>query len=252
MAFERIELSLAKPKSSAGITITVHGKTVVAVRKDIVAKAGFKANGTFTALLGTDEDRGKLQIVKDKDGVPCARELKKTGAFFFNLGMVPAIGTTPHKQQPIEARIVDDGIEIDIPADTGPRLLAAPTKTAPKAAEHEKPAPVTGGGARKKVDGADTVNGVSIDLTLDSETVSFKGASIEVTTRQAKLVRLLARPRPLPVASSFLIGALWDGKPPQNAQAQIVTMVGDLTALLKEIGLDLRLVKGVGYQLKDA
>jgi DNA-binding response OmpR family regulator len=90
-----------------------------------------------------------------------------------------------------------------------------------------------------------------VDLTLDNENVSFKGKSIEVTTRQAKLVRLLARPRPAPVATSFLIGALWDGKPPQTAQKQIEEMTLDLQKPLKGIGLDLKLVKGVGYQLKD-
>jgi hypothetical protein len=259
MAFERIELSLAKPKASAGITITAHGKIVVAIRKDIVAKAGFKANGTFSALLGTDDDHGRLQIVKDKDGVAFARELKKTGAFFFSLGMVPAISTTPHKQRPIEARLVEDGIEIDIPPDDGPRLLAPPAKTAEKPARvekqvvAEKPAPARAAVPPKRTAGAaDTVNGVTIDLTLDSETVSFKGSPIEVTTRQAKLVRLLARPRPAPVAVSFLVGALWDGKPTQNSQKQVEQMVSDLQAPLKGIGLDLKLVKGVGYQLKDA
>jgi hypothetical protein len=250
MAFERIELAVAKAKAPAGITITQLGKTVVALRKDIVARAGFKASGTFSAMVGTDDDHGKLRIVKDKDGVACARELKKTGAFFFNLGMVPAIGVTPHKQRAIEARLVDDGVEFDIPPDDGPKLLAPPEKMVA-----ERPLQAIRESAPKPKDtpkpGGVTFHGVTIDTTLDSESISFKGKSTEVTTRQAKLLQLLARPRPAPVAETFLIANLWDGKPPQTAADQLRTMADDLRAGLAPIGLSLNLVKGAGYQLKD-
>jgi hypothetical protein len=64
-------------------------------------------------------------------------------------------------------------------------------------------------------------------------------------------LRLLARPRPAPVAVSFLVGALWDGKPPAGAIKQIEEMTGDLKKGLAGLGLALNLVKGVGYQLKD-
>lgn len=250
MAFERIELTVVKAKASAGITITQRGKIVVALRKDIVAKAGFKASGTFAVLLGIDDDHGVLRIVKDKDGTACARELKKTGAFFFSLGMVPAISTTPHKQRPIEARLIDNGIEIDIPPDDGPKLLAPPKaaeKPAP-AAREDKPSPKAP--STPKSD-AIAFNGVTIDVTLDKESISFRGKSTEVTTRQAKLVQLLARPRPAPVAESFLIANLWNGKPPASASDQLRTMADDLRAGLAPIGLNLNLVKGAGYQLKD-
>jgi hypothetical protein len=246
MAFERIALQVDKPKSSAGITITQNGKTVVALRKDLVAHAGFKVKDTFSAMLGTDDDAGKLRIVKDKNGVACARELARTGGFFFRLGMVPAIGVTPHKQRPIEARLVEGGIEIDIPEDDAPKRLPPPAKRADEATTT-----VTANvGARKEGD-AKAINGIFIDLTQDDESVTFRGKSTEVTTRQAKLVSLLARPRPQPVGESFLIGALWDGKPPANAKDQLKQMAADLQAGLSPIGLDLRPVKGVGYQLKD-
>ena len=248
MAFERIELVVTKTKAAAGLTITVHGKTVVALRKDLVVKAGFKADGKFTAMLGKDEDHGKLRIVKDKAGVACARELARTGAFFFNLGMVPAIGTTPHQQRPIDARAVEDGIEFDIPPDDGPRLLAPPAKPILEKIGSYPPST----GTRKLGAAGTTYNGVTIDATLDSESVSFKGKSTEVTTRQARLVSLLARPRPTPVAVSFLVAALWDGKPPQKAEDQVKQMADDLAKGLAPIGLNLCLVKGVGYQLKDA
>lgn len=64
-------------------------------------------------------------------------------------------------------------------------------------------------------------------------------------------MQLLARPRPSPVAESFLIAALWDGKPPSTAADQLRTMASDLQKGLSPIGLNLNLVKGAGYQLKD-
>jgi hypothetical protein len=254
MAFERIAIAVGKTKASAGITITQLGKAVIALRKDLVAQAGFKAKDTFSAMLGTDDDSGKLRIVKDRDGVACARELKKTGAFFFNLGMVPAIGVTPHKQRPIEARLVEGGIEIDIPPDEGPRLLMPPAKVAVR--DDEDVAPVASSPALRAATGGGraagkVVNGIEIDLTFDDERVSFRGREAEVTTRQAKLVHLLARPRPQPVAETFLVGALWDGKPPKDALQQLRQICADLQKGLWPIGLDLRTVKGVGYQLKD-
>lgn len=244
MAFERIALAIAKTKASAGITITQRGKAVIALRKDLVAQAGFKAKDTFSAMLGTDDDHGRLRIVKDKDGVACARELKKTGAFFFNLGMVPAIGVTPHKQRPIEARLVEGGIEIDIPPDDGPKLLPPPAKMP------RNDAPPNNGGTPKE-GGGKAINGIFIDLTQDEESITFRGKSTEVTTRQAKLVSLLARPRPQTVSENFLMGALWDGKPPKDGAEQLRLLCADLKGGLSPIGLDLRTVKGVGYQLKD-
>lgn len=120
----------------------------------------------------------------------------------------------------------------------------------PEVAPRQKSVPPRGGGARSNNTG-ETINGVLVDLTADEESVTFKGKSTEVTTRQAKFVRLLARPRPQPVAEAFLVGALWDGKPPQNATEQLRTMASDLQKGLSPIGLNLASVKGVGYQLKD-
>jgi hypothetical protein len=99
--------------------------------------------------------------------------------------MVPAIGVTPHKQRPIEARVVDGGIEIDLPPDDGPKLLPAPAKMP---AQYE--AAATGGGARKGK-GADEVflNGITIDLTDENESITFDGETVAVSPLEAKLVQ---------------------------------------------------------------
>lgn len=244
MAFERVELTFRAPKAPAGVTITQNGKAVIALRKDVVAKAGFKKDMAFAVLLGIDDDHGKLRIVKDKAGVACARELERTGAFFFNLGVMPVLGVTPSRQRPAEARCVDGGVEIDLPPHIGPKLLAPPAKAAA-----EQPPAAKAKAAESKSAG-ESLNGITIDLTEDSESVSFKGKTMDITTRQARLVHLLARPRPSPVAESFLVKNLWE-RAPANAPEQLRQMAADLQKGLSGIGLDLRLVKGAGYQIRD-
>ncbi|MCP1832800.1 hypothetical protein [Bradyrhizobium sp. USDA 4545] len=244
MAFERITIVQGKAKASAGVTITQTGKTVIAVRKDLVAQAGFKAGASYNVLLGTDDDHGKVRIMLDKAGVPCARELKRTGAFFFNLGPVPAIGTTPTHQRPTEARLVEGGIEVDIPPDNGPKLLPAPKKTA---AAEQAPA------AKKASDNEIFLNGITIDQSDGEESITFDGETVAVSPIEAKLVKVLARPRPQVVAEAFIIGALWDkGRPPSAADQLRRLCTGGLKTSLAKIGLNLNVVKGVGYQLKDA
>jgi hypothetical protein len=255
MAFEKLQIALRSSyakgpmlPASMSLSSRASGPSVkVSLTPAFAAEAGFSAKSRFDIMLGTDEDFGKLRIVAAKDGRVVSHTVERSGGLGFYLGVVPAIGMSPHARVRADARVIEPGCaEIDIPDFGGPKLLAPPAKKI-----EARPAPVAKV-APKKSDASDTVNGVTIDLTLDSETVSFKGSPIEVTTRQAKLVRLLARPRPAPVAVSFLVGALWDGKPTQNAQKQVEQMVSDLQAPLKGIGLDLKLVKGVGYQLKDA
>ncbi|ODM71711.1 hypothetical protein [Bradyrhizobium elkanii] len=247
MAFERITIVQGKAKASAGVTITQTGKTVIAVRKDLVAEAGFKAGASYNVLLGTDEDHGKIRIMLDKAGVPCARELKRTGAFFFNLGPVPAIGTTPTHQRPTEARLIDGGIEVDIPEDTGPKLLPAPKAAGAEPAADSKRSP------KKDSDNEVFLNGITIDQTNGDESVTFDGEGVAVSTIEAKLVKILARPRPQVVAEAFIIGALWEkGRPPSAADQLRRLCTGDLKIALAKIGLNLNVVKGVGYQLKDA
>lgn len=250
MAFERITIEKSAAKAAAGMTITQRGKAVIALRKDVVIKAGFKVKDTFSAMLGTEDDSGKLRIVKDKDGVACARELAKTGAFFFNLGVVPGIGVSPHKQRPIEVRLVDGGIEIDLPPDDGHKLLPSPSKIPPNI-ETE----ATVGGRARKGKHVDEIflNGITIDQTDGEESITFDGEGVAVSAIEARLVKILARPRPQAVADSFIIGNLWDkGRPPNAADHLRQLCSGDLKKSLAKIGLNLNAVKGVGYQLKDA
>ncbi len=255
MAFERLEVRVkAGPeKSPASMTLTKQGgasrpAVVVSLKPELVAMAGYTRATKFNVLLGRDEDAGKLRLVADESGVVSARELKRTNAFFVNLGYIESIGTEAHKKQQASARVIAPGtVEIDIPDfDSGD----ADEQTHEPVHGQDHAAAATGG-TRKLGSAGVTFNGVTIDLTLDAESVEFKGKSTEVTTRQAKLVRLLAKPRPAPVGEAFLVGALWDGKPPATAGDTLRQMAADLQKGLSPIGLNLVAVKGVGYQLKD-
>ncbi|MEY9466319.1 DNA-binding response OmpR family regulator [Bradyrhizobium ottawaense] len=253
MAFERLNIAVAKTKQPAGLSISARGNTVVAVSAELIKQAGFKANASFAILLGTDDDAGKLRIEHDANGVPCAREFKRTGAFFFKLGMVPAIGTLQRKQQRTGARLVDGGIEIDIPKDDGPRLLPAPAK--PAAAGEQKGASPGAGAPRgatpKDKLAGETFGDVVINTAEDQESITFKGKGLAVSAREAKFLTILAKPRPNPVGTGFITDKLWDGRPPTSAHVMLGQLVTDLKRSLPSIGLTVSLVKGVGYQLKD-
>jgi len=248
MAFEKLLIQTKAPRTAAGLTITTTGKSTISLRGDIVAAAKLKPGQTFDALLGTGGDAGKLRLLAADGGGATSRALPRTGAFFISLGRVEAIGTTRTERIGTSARAIGiGGVEIDIPAlpDAASEAEADNTDEAPA------PAGAANGGHGSSNGAGETVNGVTIDLTDGAESVSFKGKSTEVTARQAKLVRLLARPRPQPVDESFLVAALWDGKPMLNATEQLKTIAADLRNSLAPIGLDLKAVKGVGYQLRD-
>lgn len=254
MAFERLTIAVGKAKQPAGLSISARGNTVVAVSAELIKQAGFKANACFAILLGTEDDSGKLRIVHDKDGAPCAREFKRTGAFFFKLGMVPAIGTLQRKQQRTGARLVDGGIEVDIPPADGPKLLPAPAE-APAAKRDAAPAAGAAkgnaGGDLDRASRGEAIGDVVINAVEDQESITFKGKSLAISDREAKLLKILAKPRPNPVGTGFITDKLWNGRPPASAHVMLGQLVTDLKKSLPSIGLTVSLVKGVGYQLKD-
>lgn len=257
MAFERLEVRAVSGKkgSPASMSLSCHAGSsrpaaIVAIGAALALEAGFTVASRFTILIGNDEDAGRLRIVAEKDGIVAARELKG-GGLLLNLGYVPAIGVEPCKKKPTDASLVaEHAVEVHIPDFTEgrPRLLAppqpAPDRPTPKPA---KPAPQV----RPESGRGETYHGITIEFAEDEESVSFRGKVVEVTTRQAVLVKLLARPMPQPVAESFLIKACWHPVP-KDAAAMLRQMTDDLRSPLASLGLALKAVKGVGYQLKVA
>jgi hypothetical protein len=215
---------------------------IVSLSPALANDAGF-TKGMFSIYLGKDEDAGKLRIAADSKGAVLGYWAQRHKAMLFNLGHVPAIGKERCRKQFTDAKVVEPGIvEIDIPDFT------AAAKTEDDEDENAAPtAPVR----RPQTGAAETLNGVTISFTPDEESVTFKDKTAQVTAREARLTRLLARPRPAPVAETFLLKNLWDRAPPSNAAEQLRTLCADLQKGLAPIGLDLNLVKGAGYQLRD-
>jgi hypothetical protein len=254
MAFDRLEVREKSGRSGMPASVSLsclnggRPAVIVAITETLISGAGFAADSRFHALIGRDDDAGKIRIERADDGLLSPR-LLKSNSMLLNLGYVEAIGTEAHKKQFTTARVISEGIvEIDLPAfDSETReppaqlLLAPPTR---------QPATPASGSSTAKPLAGETLGGITIDMTEDEESVTFKGRSTEVTTRQAKMVRLLARPRPEPVGEAFLIKSLWD-HPPKDAKDQLRIIASDLQKGLSPIGLNLLPVRGVGYQLKD-
>lgn len=255
MAFDRLEVREKSGRSGLPASVSLsclnggRPAVMVAITETLIAGAGFPPDSRFHALIGRDNDAGKIRIERADDGLLAPR-LLKSNSMLLNLGYVEAVGTEAHKKQFTTARVIADGIvEIDLPAFDGDtreppaQLLLAPPSKQPVA-------PVSANTKTKPAAG-ETLGGITIDMTEDEESVTFKGRSTEVTTRQAKLVRLLARPRPEPVGEAFLIKSLWDAPTPKDAKEQLRMIASNLQKGLSPIGLNLLPVRGVGYQLKD-
>lgn len=281
MAFERLEVraKAGGPVKPAAVTLSCVGgakrpAAVISFTPEFRTAAGFTEKSKFDVLIGRGEDSGRLRLVASDAGIVSARIFKRTKAFFVNLGFVPEIGTVGAKRTPTDARVIERGtVEVDIPdfdrggdedlsAKTAPvsstlaTLLADP---ASKKATTEKPAAKNAGNGKSGNGHApalaagsmvETYNGVSIDFAEDDERVTFKGKTTEITAEQALLIRALARPRPSTVIERFLVEAVWKKSPPKYATDQLRSMVAELQPGLKPLGLDLKKVPGVGYQLR--
>ncbi len=251
MGFERLELRAESGRRGlpASVSLSCHGggrpAVIVALTAPLVREAAMMPADRLDALIGTGADAGKIRLQTSAAGLLKPR-LLKADAFLLNLGFIAAIGAEPRRKVNTTARVIGPGlIEVDVPqfpadddedADEAVDVAATTAATVPAAPPRRSARP----------SGGETINGVTVDLTSDAETVSFKGEMIEVTARGARLVRLLARPRPSPVAESFLVNALWEGKPPASAMTQLRELASDLAKGLAPIGLALNAVKGIG------
>lgn len=258
MTFERLKARYQNGTKKGPATISLTGRGLPRVNLSLsgpLAKEADLTCGEKVHLsLGAGMDAGKILIERADDGVFTTRVLKGS-AVLIDGGFIDAVGTVAQKKRSTTARVISAGVvEIDIPDfnagddDDIDEEGDEPDSASSSQPQKSHPSPRT---AAPKGAKAETVNGITVDLTLDNESITFAGKALEVTTRQAKFIYLLARPRPAPVAVSFLINALWDGRPPGSATSAVTQMAADLQKALSPIGLNLNLVKGGGYQLKD-
>ncbi|HEY4775826.1 MAG TPA: hypothetical protein VIH40_13525 [Xanthobacteraceae bacterium] len=113
-----------------------------------------------------------------------------------------------------------------------------------------KPKPVPAA-ARSDPASVTSVHGLTIDRTLEAESVSFAGHSMEVTAGQAHLALLLARAFGTPIDRGFLAEKLFPNQSQQSRETSLVAVSGKLKAALAGIRLDVHTVRGVGIVLRE-
>lgn len=243
--------------------------TFVGLRRNFLDAAKFGKVHRFDIAIGEGPDAGKIRIAPDEDGVFLARSMK-AGTLVFDLGHVPQFGNDAHQSNSAEVALIDGAAVVTVPdwndddaddddEETGNdhqdeiRELAETIQRAdkPVASPQRPQAPQrTASPALKSVAKSVTFHGITINLTPDSEAISFRGETVEVSQRGAQCVECLARVMPSCVGDDFLIGKLWKAKP-NNPTVMLDLIVRDLSSL-KTIGLEIRTQRGIGRQLVES
>lgn len=92
-------------------------------------------------------------------------------------------------------------------------------------------------------------NGITI--SFDPPRIEWRRGSQDLVTRHAQFLAALLPGSPQPIDRRNIIGKLWAvGHAPASADGQLSTMAVDLRALLRPIGLNVNVVRGVGIALQ--
>ena len=217
----------------------------VAMKKAFSQLVGWNRLEPVALQIGEGEHGGRIRLVRGAVNAIAKVRMAK-GSIVLNFGHVPALGTEARPTYPVDARIVDvDTLEIVIP-DWSVAPPHAVLKSGPSEDE------INGAGDDEAVDAAMRsapaaaveANGLTVIFDDENERVVFNDREIEVTTRQAKLVAALAAEMPRGLDYPALIKRLWGSQPPMKPETVIDQAKRELTAPLREIGLDLRKTTG--------
>lgn len=265
MSFIKLDkrIGVAEAKLGASMSMRLYkgspkAMAFLSLRSAFLATTGFAKARQFDVAVGDGDDAGKIRVAPNTKGAFPARELK-SGSLILDLGHLPQLGNEPHGNHQAAVELIDGAAIVTVPEwsdeDEGddeddeevdlpklPLTRTAPVKVEPPRATYSPPAPHAAAG--KSV----VHKGITITLTPDRERVSFKGETIEVSPRGAKLVEALAKVMPSCIDDAHLVARLWDAKPPAGASTQLEMICRDLAGL-KKLGLEIRLQKGIGRQL---
>lgn len=252
--FRRLEINNIGPtrvKFPASIVASVHYKgtypiVVIGIRKILTETLNWKNGEKIQILLGEDEDKGKLQIVRDISATkgPAIKTMKK-GGVTISIGYREELTKVPRQKVQIFARKIDeDTIEIDLPdwskdtADVSNKSVTTAYKEPTLPPQSPSKPPIH-------------FNGVTISTEKEKESVTFKGKSVEVSSRQAQFISLLARTMPKHVAEIFIIDTLWGSKKQPNTESVLKQIKDSCVYDLEPLSLTVVYTKGVGYALKE-
>ncbi|MGD9766796.1 MAG: hypothetical protein AB7U62_04055 [Pseudolabrys sp.] len=237
----------------------------VTLRGDLVRSLNWASGIAVGLLVGTGEHAGRIRLLHGaQGGIAKARRIGKGSTLCIDFGYVKAFADS-FDGGPCRAQVIDNAVELELPArdDDGdadeasqptasPTLATKPVTAAPKAVKPKAPGTLrTSAPAASPVVSDGTVfelQGVAVNTTREEETVSHAGRVMDLTGRQAQFVIMMLRAAPTPVAKEFVRDRLFgDAK---AAGVQLDLLASDLQKGLVAVGLDMHVVKGVGYTLR--
>jgi len=237
----------------------------------------WKTGHAIGLLVGTGDDSGKVRLIGKTDTVIAHIRRLSHGGMHVDLGHVEQFPENWQRKVQCRATIIDtDTVEITIPEDrsagdddddeedddageapvTPPTPKPAPRADAPfmaKPSAHGKAAAPSKSAAPSPSPAPAseyflTVHGITLDLTPDDEKVTHAGKSMELTTRQARLVLMMMRAMPNPVGREFVLNKLFGVSSIGGTQLDLLAR--DLQKALVTVGLEMHVAKGVGYTLR--
>jgi hypothetical protein len=210
-----ISYERAERKTRKGLTKSKTPHLMISIPTTI---SGVSKKKFFMLQLGTGEDAGKARISGRAAATKHTVERRDLmHATTFDFGFVPMLGDDAAAKEFVGVRkISDDEFEIDLP-----KWFSAEREPAPPCDEEEAAPPhipLAGGtGPAKPVarpasrqTGGDpqVIKGLSINLALDDESISFAGKETDITTDQACLALALAKGAPNPIGRDHLLKKL--------------------------------------------
>ena len=262
MGFQKLQNIDSGAPGTAPVTVrlTKRATVVVQIKKRFFETFDGALWTSADVYIGDGADLGKLRIEPTTtSGLVKIAQLKHSVSL--NIGRVGLIGPGPSKSHAAVATIDGDAIVLTIPELPQVEVAEDDDDSGDEAEDDEDDAPNysaddddadddVADAATLPAAKGETFDGVTIDLSEGRETVTNRGATAEVTKRQAKLVYLLVKNRTAGSTRAFIRAALWDGNPPVEADqvlTQIITDIADVLAPLKLAVVP----KGVGFKLVD-
>jgi hypothetical protein len=287
MAWDDVEARIpARIQVKQGtISLTRRGKANVvrvnlSLRSELAAALGWKGGESVGLQIGSGEHAGRMRIVRGSARAIAQVRESRHGVIRFMFGVVPALGDEEREATPCDAsKIDDDTVEVILPdwsaiahesvdedqvltiplhpRSSAPAKAKAPAPGAPLAAPAAKPSVMSPAAPSKPVapKGAKvlTLQGVTLDLNEENESISHAGKTMDITQRQAVFFDALLVGMPAPIDRAFLrkrIFAERANTPQSDVQLDLIAR--DAKAIAASIGLEVVVTKGVGIGLRKS
>jgi hypothetical protein len=220
---------------------------IVVVRAAVYEKAKWKTGDQVGVAIGIEGDDYRIRLKRNsKKPIAKIRVLPK-GGFTVDVGHIEELGSTPQTSAATEAKLIDnDTIEIVVPdwqAEDDAEQEPPPARL--DSAERKAPAKIQRGPAGLGLE----LHGVTIDLTVDEESVTYAGKTIDVTTNQAAMLAACLRGLPNVIDRNFMRRQLFAAKSMTEGDALLDFVAQDLPKAMASIGLTFKIIKGQGFAL---